>query len=99
MNAGGQDFMAFMAVFWVFFAIAMLISMVIWVFTIFCWWRIMSKAGYNGLWALLMLVPAGNLVLVIWMAFGNWPVLSEISGLRSGALRPPSPVSPPPRML
>ncbi len=37
--------------------------------------RISRKAGYSGWWALVMLVPLGN-VIVIWVfAFLDWPNL------------------------
>lgn len=30
-------------------------------FMIFCYWKIWSKAGFNGAWSLLMLIPLVNL--------------------------------------
>jgi hypothetical protein len=44
---------------------------------IYCWWRICAKAGYNGAMALLMLVPLGNLILILILAFGDWPILKD----------------------
>jgi CDP-diglyceride synthetase len=78
-----------MAVFVVILAVAMLISLAVLVFMIWCWWRILSRAGYAGPLALLMLVPFGGLILTCWMAFGNWPVLAELEALRAGAQLPP----------
>jgi hypothetical protein len=36
-------------------------------------WRIASKAGFHGAWALLLLVPLVNLALVWAFAFARWP--------------------------
>jgi len=59
---------------------------------IFIFWRIFSRAGHPGAMALLMLVPLVNLGMLIYLAFGDWPVLRELAWLRrresSGGLRP-----------
>jgi len=45
-------------------------------FSIYCWWRIFSKAGYSGAMSLLMLLPGiGLFVMVLILAFGDWPAL------------------------
>jgi hypothetical protein len=36
-------------------------------------WRIISKAGYNGAWALLAIVPLVNLIMLYVFAFNTWP--------------------------
>ena len=36
-------------------------------------WRIVSKAGYSGVWSLLVLVPLVNVVAVWVFAFMVWP--------------------------
>jgi hypothetical protein len=48
---------------------------------IFCYWKIFSKAGYSGALSLLMIVPLVNLIVFIWFAFAQWPVLK---GQQSG---------------
>jgi len=63
-----------------FFAIFGLIMLVVFVFMIFCYWKIFSKAGYSGALSLLMLVPLANIILFIWFAFAEWPVLKGASG-------------------
>ena len=36
-------------------------------------WRIISKAGYSGAWALVSLIPFIN-ILALWIfAFAKWP--------------------------
>jgi hypothetical protein len=37
-------------------------------------WRIVSKAGFHGAWALLALVPLVNLIMLWVFAFVPWPV-------------------------
>jgi hypothetical protein len=36
-------------------------------------WKIVSKAGYNGAWALLIFVPLVNIVMMYVFAFSQWP--------------------------
>ena len=37
-------------------------------------WKIVSKAGYNGAWSLLIFVPLVNLIMMYVFAFSEWPV-------------------------
>lgn len=64
-----------------FMAVILLICLVVFVFYIFVWWKIFSKAGYSGALALInlaVLIPfigwIAPLVLTIWFAFADWPV-------------------------
>ena len=41
---------------------------------IVAYWKIWSKAGFNGAWSLLMLVPLVNLVAFLYLAFAEWPI-------------------------
>ena len=36
-------------------------------------WRIVQKAGFNGAWSLLALVPLVNIILFWVFAFVKWP--------------------------
>lgn len=70
-------------------------------FFIFVWWKIFSKAGYNGAMSLLLLVPIANIVVICMLAFGRWPILDELERLRmerGGApgFQPPFPPQQPP---
>ena len=38
-------------------------------------WKICSKAGFPGALGLLMLVPVGNIILMLYLAFAQWPIL------------------------
>ncbi|MBS0386140.1 MAG: hypothetical protein JSS00_12415 [Proteobacteria bacterium] len=59
-----------------------IVGLVILIFSLYCWWRIFSKAGYPGALALIFLAgivpligPCICLGLFIWFAFAQWPVL------------------------
>jgi len=52
-------------------------------FAIFLWWRIFSRAGYSGAMALLLLLPAGELIMLCILAFGRWPTLRDLERLRN----------------
>ena len=72
---------AMMAAMGPYFMVIAIIGIAIAVFSIFCWWKIFSKAGYNGALALVFLAgiipligPIICLVLFIWFAFAEWPV-------------------------
>ncbi len=68
-------------------------------FTLWIYWRIFVKAGYNGALSLLNLVPGfGQLICMIVLAFGRWPIEDELAALRATGRIPGSipPASPPP---
>jgi hypothetical protein len=76
------------------------------VFIVFFGWmyvRIIRKAGYSGWWVLMALVPIGNLVMLAFFAFKEWPVRRELEYLRGYAAatglpgytpQPPPPAPP-----
>lgn len=37
-------------------------------------WRVVAKAGFNGAWSLLLLIPFVNLIAIWVFAFMRWPV-------------------------
>jgi hypothetical protein len=70
-----------------FMAVFMLIGLAIVVFSIFCWWKIFSKAGYSGALSLVFLLgiipligPIICLVLFAWFSFSDWPALRAARG-------------------
>ena len=46
------------------------------------WWRIFDKTGYGGAMSLLMLLPIINLIMLLVLAFGEWPIQQEVRRLR-----------------
>ncbi|WP_293609568.1 hypothetical protein [Ponticaulis sp.] len=57
-----------------FFAGVAVVYLLVIIFAVVCWWRIWSKAGFSGVWALLMFVPFVNIASFIYLAFAEWPV-------------------------
>jgi hypothetical protein len=66
--------------------------------------KILSKAGYSPWFALLLLVPLVNFVMILVFAFSDWPVDKELRRYRQGGYgagqsgygNPPWPSPPPP---
>ncbi len=76
-----------------------IVFIVIMALTVWIYWRIFVKAGYNGALALLNLVPGvGPLVVMVILAFGRWPIEDELAALRAapvpGGMPPGTSVMP-----
>jgi hypothetical protein len=41
------------------------------------YWKLWSRTGHSGAWALLMLVPIANLISLWVLAFKDWPALRD----------------------
>jgi hypothetical protein len=54
-------------------------------FFVWCYVRIIRRAGYSGWWVLMSLVPIGNLVMLGLFAFKEWPIQQELEYLRRHA--------------
>ena len=87
----GADAMAFILPM-VFFCLAIALALV--AFQIWLYYRIFAKAGYNGWWSLLALIPGvGTLVVMLVLAFDNWPIHRGEAG--GSPLSSPAPVPAP----
>jgi uncharacterized membrane protein YhaH (DUF805 family) len=74
-KAAAAGIMALGCAVWAFIAI---FALAVLAFQVWLFWRIFSKAGYNGAMALLVLIPAfGPLIAMCMLAFGHWPVLRD----------------------
>lgn len=51
-------------------------------FSVFVWWRIISRTGHSGWLSLLMFIPVANIVVLLILAFGEWPIYRELEDLR-----------------
>lgn len=52
-------------------------------YILFCLWlgyRILQKAGFDGRWVLVLLVPVVNIVMIWIFAFSPWPKLRDKAG-------------------
>ncbi|HEX9372592.1 MAG TPA: hypothetical protein VF897_16390 [Roseiflexaceae bacterium] len=52
------------------------------IFLVSIWWKIFAKAGYSGALSLLMFIPVVNFILLLILAFGEWPIHRELRLLR-----------------
>lgn len=67
--------------------VLLLFSLAMFILSIVIWWKIFSKAGYSGAMSLLMLLPIVNLIMMLVLAFGQWPIHRELEQLRQLARR------------
>jgi hypothetical protein len=67
-------------VIWAFIAIVFVVLYIV------ALYKMLSKAGYSGWLALLTLIPFfGGIIgfiLILWLAFADWPVLQELRSLK-----------------
>ena len=80
MYHGSPDVAPFVVM--IFGLMALLVGLLFFVLTIVIWCKIFSKAGYCWALGLLMLVPIANLVMMLVLAFSDWPVHRELRLLK-----------------
>ena len=51
-------------------------------FVILPFWKIFSKAGFSGLMSIAMLIPLLNVVMLLFLAYSEWPILKELKALK-----------------
>jgi hypothetical protein len=77
----------------------LLIFLVMAILPIIAYWKIIAKTGNAGPMALLLLIPIVNLIVLYWLAFGDWPALRQTqNGYAPQGYPPPDPppAYPPP---
>lgn len=47
-------------------------------------WNGVQRAGYSGAWALVLLIPFVNIIMLYVFAFTTWPVESQAARLKGG---------------
>lgn len=88
---------AFFAVAGIFLLFALVIAVVTSVFIVWLYYRIFEKAGFNGWYGLLSLIPSfGPLICIAILAFSEWPANEKIIVASAPAGSVPSvvPVTP-----
>jgi hypothetical protein len=78
-----------------YFACVSIFALLVVAFMLWMYWRIFKKAGYSGAWTFLNLLPGGSLILILMLAFGNWPVLRAQQAQQQGYGYPGQPYAPP----
>lgn len=56
-----------------------IIFILFYIFLGLIWWRIFKKTGFHGAFGLLMLVPVVNFVMLMILAFKQWPIQQQLS--------------------
>ncbi len=69
-------------------------GLVITVFTVWIYYTILKKTGMNPWLSLLMLVPLAGFVLLLILAFTEWPIERENRALRAQLGLPPAGAPP-----
>ena len=69
----------------------------------FIYFMIVKKTGYNPWLSLLMFVPVANFIVLLILAFSEWPIERELKMLRAqhggGYIPPGTPPPPGPPMM
>ena len=73
MLPGTYEWIVIMGIFMVGFLATVLLAVI-------PYWMICKKAGFPPAMSLLMLVPIGNIVLLFYLAFADWPALRNSLG-------------------
>ena len=77
-NAGAVAMVGLIIVFELIF-VGAIIAVFIWMY-----WRIFNRVGMSGPLALLNLIPGiGNIICLVVLAFGAWPIEQELQTLRA----------------
>ncbi len=56
--------------------------LIVGILTAVAFWRICAKAGFPGWYGVAVVIPMVNLLLVLFLAFAEWPLGRKLSGLR-----------------
>ncbi len=70
-------------------AFAVFVALIVLAITILVCCKITAKMGYSWALGLLMFVPIANIILLLYLAFADWPMHKELRQLRQrcGELR------------
>ncbi len=59
------------------FMVAGIFALFVTILMVVAYWKICEKAGFPGPLSLLMLIPVANFILVLYIAFAEWPALKQ----------------------
>lgn len=65
-----------------FIVFGILVALIVLAIQILAFCKIFSKAGYCWAFGLLALVPFGTLILLLILAFADWPIQKELRALK-----------------
>jgi hypothetical protein len=59
--------------------------LIVGIVAVVAFWRICAKAGFPGWYGVGVVIPMVNLLLVLFLAFAEWPLERKLSGSRPSA--------------
>jgi heme/copper-type cytochrome/quinol oxidase subunit 2 len=62
--------------------VAIFVVLIVTIITLVAYCKITAKAGYHWALGILMIVPFGNIILPLYLAFADWPVHKELRQLK-----------------
>jgi len=65
-----------------FLVFMILFSLLVTALMVWVYCRIFSKAGYSWALGLLTAVPVANVIILVFLAFANWPIEQRLSQLQ-----------------
>ncbi len=84
MPVHGEPNAAFVVFFVIALVVIILFALLITILLVISYCKIFKKAGYCWAWGLLWLIPFGNIVIPLVLAFSDWPILRELRSLKPG---------------
>jgi len=81
-NGGVAALFAAMSLIW------FLVIMAIFIFVVYCSWRVAVKCGYPGAYSLLLLIPLVNIIIQLIWVFSEWPIEAELKRCRAQGIAP-----------
>lgn len=73
----------------VFFGCYMFVILLITILTVIVFCRIFAKAGYHWALGLITLVPIGNIIMLLILAFSEWPIQRQLRAMQQQQMAPP----------
>lgn len=71
------------------------IALIVVVLTTLVFCKVFSKAGYHWALGLIALIPIGQIVLLLILAFSEWPIERQLRACQHGGTGPISPSGQP----
>ncbi len=61
---------------------SIIVMLIVGIVAVVAFWRIFAKAGFPGWYGVGVVIPMVNILLVLFLAFAEWPLERKLSGSR-----------------